>query len=219
MCNPSGSVDEAIASLFPEDEPRTSSTLTAMGCERAEPSLGINDKLPLPSIALPAFPLQENPEEPHDISNVIRWQLPVFDEVLNDEANNVRHARQRNDMEEDAVPFQDTIGKSEVVVRQGARSSSPGATSPGQKEKKRLIAWSTEEHERFVAGLEQLRTERTEAIGPDGKQTVGLGPGVAEALSAIVGTRSAAQVRSHAQKHFLRERRLQRWREQNAGET
>lgn len=41
-----------------------------------------------------------------------------------------------------------------------------------------------------------------------GKQQQGgavrLGPGVAEMISMVVGTRSVVQVRSHAQKHFIR---------------
>jgi len=225
------SVDEAIAGLFTTDSMLWSiSTFTDLGCEWTEPQLDISDFLPISN----TIPSQEFPKELHFDPDAIRWKLPAGDEV-ND-------FKQGNDMVEEAVScrpsylsalcesspiafsfdatlHQDPNGKSEVFLKRAEGSSSPRATSPGKKEKKRLIAWTKEEHKRFVAGLEQLRTERTEAIGPDGKKTVGLGPGVAEALSAMVGTRSAAQVRSHAQKHFLRERRLQRWREQNAGET
>jgi hypothetical protein len=47
----------------------------------------------------------------------------------------------------------------------------------------------------------------TEAVDADGKKTKGLGPGVAEMIATMIGTRNAAQVRSHAQKYFTRQRR------------
>mmetsp|Transcript_52718 Transcript_52718/g.107543 ORF Transcript_52718/g.107543 Transcript_52718/m.107543 type:complete len:213 (-) Transcript_52718:42-680(-) len=89
----------------------------------------------------------------------------------------------------------------------GVPASGLSSRSAGRKQKKKLIAWTQEEHELFVKGLERFRTEETEAIGPDGKKTVGLGPGIAELLASMVGTRNPAQVRSHAQKYFLRVRK------------
>ena len=48
-----------------------------------------------------------------------------------------------------------------------------------------------------------VSTVRTEWEKNQGGQ-VRLGPGVAEMISMVVGTRSVVQVRSHAQKHFIR---------------
>eukprot|EP00286_Rhodomonas_abbreviata_P002154 CAMPEP_0181345012 /NCGR_PEP_ID=MMETSP1101-20121128/32511_1 /TAXON_ID=46948 /ORGANISM="Rhodomonas abbreviata, Strain Caron Lab Isolate" /LENGTH=216 /DNA_ID=CAMNT_0023456917 /DNA_START=54 /DNA_END=704 /DNA_ORIENTATION=+ len=69
--------------------------------------------------------------------------------------------------------------------------------------------WSNEEHENFLAGLEQHNIDMDKAVGRNGELSVGLGLGVAETVAAMIGSRSAAQVRSHAQKYFLRMRRRQ----------
>lgn len=76
-----------------------------------------------------------------------------------------------------------------------------------RKEKVRLRAWTDDEHERFVYALDKFRTEKTEAVGPNGERSVGLGPGIAEVIATMVGTRNAAQVRSHAQKYFKKQRK------------
>eukprot|EP00961_Rhodomonas_salina_P242167 3271621-Rhodomonas_salina.1 len=80
-------------------------------------------------------------------------------------------------------------------------------TTKQRKEKKKLRAWTPQEHERFVVALTMLRTEKTEAVRKDGERSVGLGPGIAETIASMVGSRNAAQVRSHAQKYFLRKRK------------
>lgn len=61
--------------------------------------------------------------------------------------------------------------------------------------------WSAEEHERFVESLQ--RFGQTNKLAAGGKIQVGLGPGVAEIIAVVVGTRTVSQVRSHAQKYFL----------------
>mmetsp|Transcript_47554 Transcript_47554/g.95129 ORF Transcript_47554/g.95129 Transcript_47554/m.95129 type:complete len:376 (+) Transcript_47554:373-1500(+) len=73
--------------------------------------------------------------------------------------------------------------------------------------------WSRIEHQRF---LEALAMHHDTRFGPgtgskaDGSRvSVGLGHGVAERVAAHVGTRTVAQVRSHAQKHFLKLSRFQ----------
>ena len=48
------------------------------------------------------------------------------------------------------------------------------------------------------------RTPAPVARAGAGKVSVGLGPGVAEQIAVFVGSRSVSQVRSHAQKYFLR---------------
>ncbi|EKX38884.1 hypothetical protein GUITHDRAFT_154577 [Guillardia theta CCMP2712] len=61
--------------------------------------------------------------------------------------------------------------------------------------------WTPEEEERFLAAMDRFYKPKEDEGG------VGLGQGVAEVIAFIVGTRTAAQVRSHAQKYFLRKRR------------
>eukprot|EP00286_Rhodomonas_abbreviata_P004173 CAMPEP_0181344802 /NCGR_PEP_ID=MMETSP1101-20121128/32395_1 /TAXON_ID=46948 /ORGANISM="Rhodomonas abbreviata, Strain Caron Lab Isolate" /LENGTH=152 /DNA_ID=CAMNT_0023456685 /DNA_START=47 /DNA_END=501 /DNA_ORIENTATION=- len=152
MCIASNcSVDDAIAGLFPEDNTRwTTSTFANLDCQWTDPRLTIDDFLPLAD----TFPFPDFLEEPHYNSDAIRWKLPTWDE-----------ARQANDIEEQAVscrppygsalgePFpralssaaelsQATSGKSEAAERTAEGSSSPYDNKSGQKEKKRLIAWT-----------------------------------------------------------------------------
>ena len=63
---------------------------------------------------------------------------------------------------------------------------------------KRPGMWSAEEETVFQNGIE------TYCPGEEQGRCIGLGPGVAQMISDNIGTRSPAQVRSHAQKHFTR---------------
>jgi hypothetical protein len=79
--------------------------------------------------------------------------------------------------------------------------------------KKRVVRrqWSPEEEDKFVKALTRLGPagNREPTIDPlTGRVTVHLGPGVAEMISMVLGTRSPVQVRSHAQKHYIRLARL-----------
>ncbi|EKX42934.1 hypothetical protein GUITHDRAFT_110980 [Guillardia theta CCMP2712] len=67
--------------------------------------------------------------------------------------------------------------------------------------------WSKEEHRKFLEGLAKFCPEAEREAEKDGKISVGLGVGVAELISSHVQTRSPLQVRSHAQKHFLKKHR------------
>eukprot|EP00286_Rhodomonas_abbreviata_P026463 CAMPEP_0181305280 /NCGR_PEP_ID=MMETSP1101-20121128/9638_1 /TAXON_ID=46948 /ORGANISM="Rhodomonas abbreviata, Strain Caron Lab Isolate" /LENGTH=167 /DNA_ID=CAMNT_0023411171 /DNA_START=14 /DNA_END=517 /DNA_ORIENTATION=+ len=61
--------------------------------------------------------------------------------------------------------------------------------------------WTKEEHGLFLEGLKMFSSRPDDTERP----MVGLGAGVAELLATFIGTRSVSQVRSHAQKHFIRE--------------
>eukprot|EP00961_Rhodomonas_salina_P102838 1383203-Rhodomonas_salina.2 len=91
----------------------------------------------------------------------------------------------------------------------GGSGSGPRKQRGGgrRRQKIRLHAWTEEEQAKFLDALERCRTAETEAVNAKGERSVGLGQGVAEAIASLVGTRNAAQVRSHAQKHFHKQRR------------
>eukprot|EP00960_Hanusia_phi_P017911 526895-Hanusia_phi.AAC.1 len=67
--------------------------------------------------------------------------------------------------------------------------------------------WTHEEHERFLVALTKYLPSGSRQDPITGKVSVGLGAGVAKQVAAFVGTRTPLQVRSHAQKHFLRQNR------------
>ena len=61
--------------------------------------------------------------------------------------------------------------------------------------------WAADEHARFVESLKRFGPK--DRTNSEGRVAVGLGPGVAEIIAVVVGTRTVSQVRSHAQKYFL----------------
>ena len=84
---------------------------------------------------------------------------------------------------------------------------SPSKTYKGQKKATVRSQWSAEDENKFIKALAKWGPEGcTEAKIDErtGRVTVILGPGVAEMISHVLGTRSVSQVRSHAQKHFIR---------------
>mmetsp|Transcript_974 Transcript_974/g.1841 ORF Transcript_974/g.1841 Transcript_974/m.1841 type:complete len:218 (-) Transcript_974:64-717(-) len=88
-----------------------------------------------------------------------------------------------------------------------ASSSEHARDNQSSTSKRSARPWTLEEHQCFLAALEKFRTPLTEKITKGGKRSVGLGPGIADMIALILKTRNAAQVRSHAQKHFQRQRR------------
>eukprot|EP00286_Rhodomonas_abbreviata_P011857 CAMPEP_0181323014 /NCGR_PEP_ID=MMETSP1101-20121128/19545_1 /TAXON_ID=46948 /ORGANISM="Rhodomonas abbreviata, Strain Caron Lab Isolate" /LENGTH=171 /DNA_ID=CAMNT_0023430985 /DNA_START=42 /DNA_END=560 /DNA_ORIENTATION=+ len=104
-----------------------------------------------------------------------------------------------------------THGNNMSVDHCDAEGSSESTTVAGRlpspRGVKRSQPWTTEEQTTFLRGLAQHCPEGTKLVGRHGSQSVGLGPGIAQIISNMIGTRSAAQVRSHAQKHFQRIRR------------
>ena len=56
----------------------------------------------------------------------------------------------------------------------------------------------------FLHALGRFGPKDLETNPVTGRVSVHLDPGVAEMISMLVGSRSAAQVRSHVQKHYIR---------------
>mmetsp|Transcript_60011 Transcript_60011/g.123214 ORF Transcript_60011/g.123214 Transcript_60011/m.123214 type:complete len:238 (+) Transcript_60011:61-774(+) len=108
--------------------------------------------------------------------------------------------------ESDDCSSQHDSDNSKIESDNSKNDTEPGAKPKGAS-KRKMCPWSKEEHQRFLVGLKRFRAEDSEALGRTGKQSVGLGPGTAELIAVVVQTRSAAQVRSHAQKYFQRKRK------------
>mmetsp|Transcript_115482 Transcript_115482/g.172546 ORF Transcript_115482/g.172546 Transcript_115482/m.172546 type:complete len:209 (-) Transcript_115482:81-707(-) len=68
--------------------------------------------------------------------------------------------------------------------------SAPRWGKPRTRRNKKPGFWTRQEHEKFLAGLEQFGMKEY------------LGTGGADLLAMFMGTRTATQVKSHAQKHF-----------------
>eukprot|EP00961_Rhodomonas_salina_P089596 1204965-Rhodomonas_salina.2 len=110
---------------------------------------------------------------------------------------------------EEAVAHTSDDNSSAPTPSEECRSFSPHSEngSDGKGGKRHVRPWTKDEHAKFLVALEQFRTNKTEKVKNNGKQSTGLGPGIADLIALIVKTRDAAQVRSHAQKHFQRLRR------------
>ena len=90
----------------------------------------------------------------------------------------------------------------ETVVRRRkcSTSAASGSGAPrAGKQKGRRCQWSAEEHKRFLDGLNRFGPKDLGNPEPGARISVGLGPGVAEVIAVVVGTRTVSQVRSHAQ--------------------
>ena len=66
---------------------------------------------------------------------------------------------------------------------------------------------SFQEEAAFLKALDRFGATQVASTSVEpstGRVSVRLGPGVAEMMAILIGTRSCAQVRSHVQKHFIR---------------
>jgi hypothetical protein len=97
----------------------------------------------------------------------------------------------------DTPPVLPTLGKGRKEV---------GKDSVPRRQHAKRKHWTPTEEAMFLKALDRFPKE----IGTDpatGRLSVRLGPGVAEMISIVMGTRSCAQVRSHVQKHYIRQQR------------
>ncbi|EKX39588.1 hypothetical protein GUITHDRAFT_114315 [Guillardia theta CCMP2712] len=62
--------------------------------------------------------------------------------------------------------------------------------------------WTEDEHQRFLVALRDYCPDAETRAAQDGRVRVGLGKNAAYFISRAIGTRTASQVRSHAQKYF-----------------
>eukprot|EP00960_Hanusia_phi_P035065 751470-Hanusia_phi.AAC.6 len=85
-------------------------------------------------------------------------------------------------------------------------NTSEGQSSEAVQQVVQTARWSQDEHERFLAALKEFGTKRPAGNKQTGLKFGGggLGRGIAKLIARRVETRTVSQVRSHAQKYFLR---------------
>ncbi|EKX38885.1 hypothetical protein GUITHDRAFT_154578 [Guillardia theta CCMP2712] len=110
--------------------------------------------------------------------------------------NSSEECRKRKRLRLDAVANTNNPSQQEDVSVDGNAEEKPAC---------QRRPWSQEEHERFLSALERFGAPSN--LDQHHGFTVGLGHGVADMISFVVGTRTPAQVRSHAQKYFLKQQR------------
>eukprot|EP00961_Rhodomonas_salina_P287377 3882822-Rhodomonas_salina.1 len=128
------------------------------------------------------------------------------------ESSNHLHAHTSED-DQEAKPSQseDGYGAHESKGDNDSGENSPTPTDhddagSAPRFRRKTIPWTKDEHEKFLLGLQRYKKEDHVPPGKNGEPSVGLGPGIAALIAALVGTRTTRQVRSHAQKFFLRQR-------------
>ena len=141
---------------------------------------------------LTCCPAQMTTERPLDLDEAIA-ALPPPDESLFEPRKRHRNpGLKRHGLEENSKPA----------------NNHKDRMLEGQKDRALVRRqWSAEEEGKFIDALAKLGPKGSTEPTIDartGRVTVHLGPGVAEMISIVLGTRSVTQVRSHAQKHFIR---------------
>ncbi|KAL9239562.1 hypothetical protein vseg_013871 [Gypsophila vaccaria] len=100
----------------------------------------------------------------------------------------------------DAVNVAGNVAAGYTSADDAARRSSPAGTTTGvNRERKRGVSWTEEEHKRFLVGLEKLGKGDWRGISRN-----------------FVKTRTPTQVASHAQKYFIRHSNLSRRRRRSS---
>ncbi|EKX48463.1 hypothetical protein GUITHDRAFT_105609 [Guillardia theta CCMP2712] len=96
-------------------------------------------------------------------------------------------------------------GQDDTSLPDESSSDSGDSGDSGDSFSSKRKMWSPDEHARFLEALRRHVALKHRSGLPDaatGKLRVGLGRGAARKIAQAVGTRSEAQVRSHAQKVF-----------------
>eukprot|EP00961_Rhodomonas_salina_P031076 418125-Rhodomonas_salina.1 len=166
------SVDDAVFALFQEN--------LSEACKSPEPrdahQTWTTDKV-LPSIAIDSLLFAGGMEDGTE-------QM----DLLETPSNTVHTTSSRTWDETSSSECQDSPSAPSLEMMTDEKTET---TNKQRTENKKLRAWSPQEHERFVVALTMLRTEKTEAVRKDGERSVGLGPGIAEMIASMVGTRNA----------------------------
>mmetsp|Transcript_16900 Transcript_16900/g.38483 ORF Transcript_16900/g.38483 Transcript_16900/m.38483 type:complete len:261 (-) Transcript_16900:19-801(-) len=97
--------------------------------------------------------------------------------------------------------------KGEREAPRNASDSSSSSTRASDSDTLRVNKfWSKEEHKLFLEGIKKYHEPNIHgSTVSEEERRVGLGQGIAELIAEHVKTRSVAQVRSHAQKYFIKQ--------------
>ncbi|EKX32847.1 hypothetical protein GUITHDRAFT_120951 [Guillardia theta CCMP2712] len=102
------------------------------------------------------------------------------------------------------LPVPDALTPQPVPVAPPPALAPPPAPAP-RPHRAPSVHWTKDEHQRFLLALDQVCPGRRDGSSSEtGRPSVGLGRGVAKRIAAIMQTKTESQVRSHAQKYFMK---------------